>query len=363
MPKRKMDRRSWMKATGLAALGAGLSACAIPRSRGRLVRPERSFVIPNISWDRIIRTSVGLRPGRRPGWRVEAERYGEQIVIHNYGHGYAGVSMSWGTAHLAVAEAHQTGHTRFAVAGCGAVGLATARLLQQQGFEVTIYAKDLPPHTTSNHAIATLDYFVPAPGGPDVELSRISHRYFEDLLGDYYGVRWLENYGEDSEDYRREREQNELRDLYHYEILPPKEHPFGPFDVVRTTTMQVQPQIYLNALMRDFRLAGGEIVVRDFPNLAALLTLSEPVIMNCTGLGAKALFGDEELFPIKGQYMILLPQPEVDYGGYYLIPRDDGLLVGGATVEPGVWTLEPNEELRRLRMNRAIEYWSSLQTG
>ena len=127
--------------------------------------------------------------------------------------------------------------------------------------------------------------------------------------------------------------------------------------------MQVQPQIYLNALMRDFQLAGGEIVVRDFPNLVALLTLSEPGIMNCTGLGAKALFGDEELFPIKGQYMILLPQPEVDYGGYHLIPRDDGLLVGGATVEPGVWTLEPNEELRRLRMNRAIEYWSGLETG
>ena len=56
MPQRTMDRRSWMKATGLAALGAGLSACAVPRSRSRLVRPERSFVIPNISWDRIIRT-------------------------------------------------------------------------------------------------------------------------------------------------------------------------------------------------------------------------------------------------------------------------------------------------------------------
>ena len=100
-------------------------------------------MIPNISWDRIIRTSVGLRPYRPSGWRVEVERYGEKIVIHNYGHGGAGVSMSWGTAHLAMEEAHRTGHRRFAVAGCGAVGLATARLLQRQGFEVTIYAKDL----------------------------------------------------------------------------------------------------------------------------------------------------------------------------------------------------------------------------
>ncbi len=361
MPQPTMNRRSWMKTIGLAALGAGLSACAVPRSRSRLVRPERSFVIPNISWDRIIRTSVGLRPARPSGWRVEVERYGEKIVIHNYGHGGDGVGMSWGTAHLAMEEAHRTGHTRFAVVGCGAVGLATARLLQRQGFEVTIYAKDLPPHTTSNHAIATFDPW-PPPGHPDVEVGRISHRYFVDLVGDYYGVRWLEHYEEESAEYRREREQNALRDLNYYEILPPREHPFGPFDVVRSTTINIQPQIYLNALMRDFRLAGGEIVVRDFPNLEAFLTLSEPVIMNCTGLGAKALFNDAELVPVKGQYMILLPQPDVDYSGFDMTPRDDGLLVGNS-VALGVWTLEPNEELGRIRMNRAIEFWSGLETG
>ena len=125
--------------------------------------------------------------------------------------------------------------------------------------------------------------------------------------------------------------------------------------------MQIQMPIYLNAVMRDFQLAGGRIVVRDFPDLEAVFTLQEPVIMNCTGLGAKALFGDETMFPVKGQYMILLPQPEIDYSGFGMTPRNDGLLVGGKTVEPGVWTLEPNEKLKRLRMNRAIEFWNSLE--
>lgn len=41
---------------------------------------------------------------------------------------------------------------RVAVLGCGVVGLATARILQQRGREVTIYAKALPPDTTSNSA-------------------------------------------------------------------------------------------------------------------------------------------------------------------------------------------------------------------
>jgi 2-polyprenyl-6-methoxyphenol hydroxylase-like FAD-dependent oxidoreductase len=34
--------------------------------------------------------------------------------------------------------------------GCGDIGLATARLLQQHGWTVTIYARDLSPNTTSN---------------------------------------------------------------------------------------------------------------------------------------------------------------------------------------------------------------------
>ena len=39
-----------------------------------------------------------------------------------------------------------------AVLGCGAVGLATARLAQEAGFDVTIYTKAMPPETTSNIA-------------------------------------------------------------------------------------------------------------------------------------------------------------------------------------------------------------------
>ena len=72
--------------------------------------------------------------------------------------------------------------------------------------------------------------------------------------------------------------------------------------------------------------------------------------MNCTGLGAKALFGDEELTPIKGQLTVLLPQPEIDYctlaADVYMFPRSDGVLLGG-THERGVWSLEPDLEAKQ----------------
>lgn len=87
--------------------------------------------------------------------------------------------------------------------------------------------------------------------------------------------------------------------------------------------------------------------MRDFSSREEILGLEEPVILNCTGLGAKVLFGDEDLTPIKGQLLVLLPQPEIDYvmaqGGLYMFPRTDGILLGG-TFEGGVWDLAPNPE-------------------
>jgi D-amino-acid oxidase len=68
-------------------------------------------------------------------------------------------------------------------------------------------------------------------------------------------------------------------------------------------------------------------------------------VFNCTGLGSRALFGDQELVPVKGQLTFLIPQPEVQYavlnGELYMFPRSDGILLGG-THEENVWSLDPD---------------------
>ena len=83
---------------------------------------------------------------------MAGQKFDDKLVVHNYGHGGGGVTLSWGTGELACREVDTTSEKSIAVLGCGAVGLAMARLLQERGRSVTIYAKDLPPNTTSNIA-------------------------------------------------------------------------------------------------------------------------------------------------------------------------------------------------------------------
>lgn len=351
---RSLTRRSALRAAGTLALGFLAGGCATaPR------RPLRRLVPVNVSEDRVIRTVVGLRPFRRSGFLVRADRFGEKTIVHNYGHGGCGVTLSWGTAHLAVDEAMKTGQREFAVLGCGAVGLATALLLQRRGLDVTIYAKDLPPDTTSNIAGAT---FYPSFTAHPTErtsafeeqferAARLSHRAFQNLLGPRYGVRWIEQYWLSDKPVEWHWDRQRIADLFPLtRRLGPGENPFDTPHAAIDATMIIEPPVYLNAILHDYRIAGGRVVPLEFSALEQVLALEEPVVINCTGLGAKALFGDDDLQPIKGQLTVLLPQPEIDYvmaqNGLYMFPRIDGILLGG-TFEGGVWDLAPNQEAAR----------------
>jgi D-amino-acid oxidase len=53
---------------------------------------------PSLRGARVVAQRVGLRPVR-PSVRLEAEALpGGRVLWHNYGHGGAGVTLSWGCA-------------------------------------------------------------------------------------------------------------------------------------------------------------------------------------------------------------------------------------------------------------------------
>ncbi|MDF2771531.1 MAG: D-amino acid oxidase [Geminicoccaceae bacterium] len=365
---RCVGRREVLKQAFVAGAGALLvSSCGRSAQAVRTAPRPGRFARVRVAADRVIRTITGLRPFRPSGFVVRADRADDRTIVHNYGHGGGGITLSWGSSALAVDLATAVGPRRVAVIGCGVMGLTTARLLQDRGFEATIYAKEMPPDTTSNVAGAQWSPYTvfddesvtPAFRQQLERAARLSNRYFQNLVGDTYGVRWIENYVL-RDNPPAQQQASPIRDLFFApEVLPRDRHPFAASYVSRFTTMLIEPPIFLPAVMRDFLLRGGKIHVREFREPRDVFQLEEKVVVNCAGLGARALFGDAELTPIKGQLAILLPQPEVDYillkGDYYMFPRRDGIVLGG-THDRDEWRLDADPAVtdRILANHRAI---------
>lgn len=382
-----MDRRAFLEIAGTLVLGLGVSGCATSGGRSRLARTSARGLRVNLppvvaSWDRVIRTTVGLRPHRPSGFVLKAERLDAATIIHNYGHGGAGHSLGWGTGSLAADLAVEHESRSAAVIGCGTVGLTAARQLQRRGFTVTIYSASVPPDTTSNMALAgftpTSGLVLPDRRTPEWEAQfrravEISYRQLQLLAGAQYGVSWLDGYSlsDDPPASGGAREGGSSADdllpsqlRVGDDLLQPGEHPFPSRYAVRRPAMRIEPSIYLDALVRDFLLFGGRIVIRKFDAPRDLLSLREPLIINCTGLGSRSLFNDQELIPVKGQLSVLIPQSEITYrisgGGVSMMPRTDGIALGGTT-ERGEWSMEPNEEARQRIVGGAVKIFSAMR--
>jgi D-amino-acid oxidase len=299
------------------------------------------------------------------------------------------MSLAWGTGAMAADLALEHAERRAAVVGCGSPGLTAARQLQRRGFAVTIYAMAVPPDTTSNMSMAGFtptsglvsdDRRTPAWDAQFRQAAEISYRQLQLLVGAGYGVYWIDNYNATDDPPSRagggadaDLLPDHLRTGREREVLGPGEHPFPTKYAVRTSSLSIEPSIYLDALVRDFLRAGGRIVIRKFETPRDLMSLDESILINCTGLGSKALFNDEELVPVKGQLTVLVPQDDVTYRASGLAgnttqpgsnvgmnPRRDGIVIGNS-MERGNWSLEINEEVRQRVVETAIRFFASMR--
>jgi len=336
-----LDRRTF--AAGSLTL---LSGCATVGTRRVSGCTPLAPVIADES--RIIRTMAGLRPYRRQGFVVRAEQLAEKRLVHNYGHGGGGITLSWGTSKLATDLGLQGHSGPVAVLGSGAVGLANARLAQEAGFPVTIYAAALPPDTTSNiaggqfHPAYAFSESAVTPEFLDQFTRALDYswRRFQIMVGEDYGIRWLPTYVES--------DSPEAKTIATFppinRMLTAAENPFPWASTLRYDTMYIETGRYLRQMVRDVQIAGGRFVVRKFASPNEIAALPESLVFNCTGLGSRDLFNDQDLHPARGQLAILEPQPEVQYaftgGPGYMFPRPDGIILGG-TFELDQWDTTP----------------------
>lgn len=339
------------------SLAAALAGCSTTRSSSFEPAPPLASI--RARTDRIFDIAVCLRPFRPAGPRVETERVGNTLVVHNYGHGGSGWSLSWGSSTRAVRLAMQASPTEVAVIGCGALGLTSAILAQRAGARVTIYARDQLSETTSARATgewtpdsrialardAALDF-----GSVWEEMARTSFKVHRNYLGlPGTPVEWIDQYAV-SDDTPRPSQRSDtsvgpprpnlsfasyarrIRDLTpSWQKVPAEATPFKATSVSRGEIMVFNIADYGHTLMNDFFIAGGQFSRTDFRTPSQIAALRQKVVINCTGYGARALWKDETLVPVRGQIARLIPQPDVRYGLVYrhvlTVPRRDGLVV------------------------------------
>lgn len=346
-----MRRRDLLGAAGGACWAVPAPLLAQARF-AELPMPARVRAQPG----RLIDFQVGLRPFRAQGPRIEAQALGRKTVVHHYGHGGSGWSLSWGSALLgALPLIRSAGERRIAVIGCGVIGLTTARVAQQAGCQVRIYARERPPEVTSSAAtgvwspdsrIVTAANSHPAFEQRWEAMARRSFQRHQHALGTPgAAAEWHDGYllsdvpfEQDLPDETGEPEYPDLAERVadlrpRSSPLRPDEHPFRVAHARRFTQLVFNLGVYQRELLADFHREGGQIVQADFQRPRDLLALPEPTLVNCTGYGARALFGDNSLIPVRGQTARLIPQPEVDYALHHrghrisMVPRRDGLLV------------------------------------
>ncbi|MGH8158978.1 MAG: FAD-dependent oxidoreductase [Rhodanobacter sp.] len=400
-----MHRRQFLRSAGItvaAASGAALVGCVpagtrptgvaagLPNAAVRL-RPDVLELAPvRAEVDRITGVYVCTRPFRAAGPRIETERLGDKTLVHNYGHGGSGWSLSWGSSAQALAMAQATGARELGVIGCGALGLTSALLAQRAGLSVCIYAKQLPPDVFSMRASGLwtpdsriCDAAHAVSLGPRWEaMARTSFGMYQSLLGlSGRPIEWIDGYflsdtppdqsiAEPSDEPEYGELRDRVRDLTpHSVMLHPGSHPFPQPYVRRYTTLMFNISAYARMLMADFLAAGGRIEVREFHAPGELLQLPEATLINATGYGARALFSDDSIVPVRGQTARLIPQPEVTYGlsmhGLSMVPRSDGLLVQvlGDTGNYGNADTTPDRAVSEAAVRRLADLMARMRRG
>lgn len=354
-------------AVGLALAGRPLSGLA----QGLAFAPERPPLTPILARpDRMFAVTVCLRPFRAAGPRIEVERFGDKRVVHHYGHGGSGWSLSWGSAREAIPLALEGGQTEIAVIGAGAIGLTSAITAQRMGARVTIYAKERLPHVRSSRATGTwspdsrIAMRDETTAGFPEQWERMARAAFQMHLS-FLGtagapVEWTDRYllsqeppaqltdlplesppGADRAEgfaspqgatRRFLQLEKRLLDLTPAPVeLGADAHPFPLPYVQRSSSLTFNVAELSRALEREFQIAGGRFVPMELHGPADFSRIRETVIVNCTGYGARRLLDDSSVTPVRGQIAWLIPQPDVTYGveteDLYIVARRDGIAV------------------------------------
>lgn len=236
---------------------------------------------------------------------------------------------------------------------------AAVRLQQEFGIRVHIWTADAPEDTVSSVAAALWYPYRAYPEAQVTEWGRSTYEQFA-LLSDEpaTGVRMVPGI---------EVWRHPVPNPPWAESVPslrrcrPDELPPGFQDGHLFTVPVANMRVYLGFLTACFAAAGGTLERRHIRSLHEAGAAC-PLVINCSGLGARTLVPDPEVFPIRGQ-IVRVKNPGIERfwldeghpnGVTYIVPRGEDCILGG-TADEGVWDTAPDPAVGEQILRRCAE--------
>jgi D-amino-acid oxidase len=233
------------------------------------------------------------------------------------------------------------------VVGAGVIGLTTAVTLAEAGYDVLVRTAEEPNATTSAAAGALWGPWLVEPVHRTIPWAECGLQTLSALATrPGTGVRLISG---------RDVSTTEHEPPSWFSLLPDtrpcaaNELPAGYAHGTWYTAPLVDMPTHLAYLVERLRAAGGVIVRSPVVTLDEATGLA-PIVVNCTGLGARAFADDQQLYPVRGQHLVatnpgITEFLEVDTGDstdlVAIYPHGDHVVLGG-TAEPHLWSREPN---------------------
>lgn len=242
------------------------------------------------------------------------------------------------------------------ILGAGVSGLSCGILLLKKGYGVEIWAKDLPPNTTSNKAGASWYPYLCDPEDKVTKWGKVTYDYFLDKTIKDAKSGLIRR--KEIEIFTKKQPEPWWKDaVASYRRPPANELPEGYVDGYEIDGVVVDTSIYMDYLVKLFKSLGGKIIQRTVTNVKEVLD-GNSVVVNCTGLGSRELFDDKEVYPVRGQMVKIKPNgfdkvvadDEGPNSLAVIIPRVNDIALGGTT-QANDWNLEidPNDRADILR--------------
>jgi D-amino-acid oxidase len=252
------------------------------------------------------------------------------------------------------------------IVGAGISGMSTAYLLTKKGYQVSVHAAAFSPDITSNKAAAFWFPYHIRNDRRGIDWCTTSYNYYQRFAEmpetgvSFRTLNKVLRQGITAE----EPLWIDFMPAGSLRIIPEDELAPGIAIAYEVTVPLIETQIFLPWLQQQLQQQGVLFIHRQIDDLNALAN-EHDLVINCSGLGARKLCGDENIIPVRGQVGLLAPLPGMpiyldNEKPLYIVPRKDAIIVGG-TYEPGIDTAITEPEVIQRLLQNAFEVFPQLK--